>query len=215
MYVEGFVCLNHPDYVSSTDKGPRLTAWANAHVDECCLRFCDIYEQDEITGYRLGRLNSDEEYNRHYMTFPGCVEETQLTEQRKEEFGAYIRSLRALDFSEMLVKLMTDANVTIEKMVEETGISDSTIKRLRKSQRESYSIDQIIGIIVCLHLPPMISYQLLDRAGIHLEGNPMMMAYSMIINLHFMDPLADVQRRIVEYGHAKLKLKDEDEFYVV
>ena len=69
-------------------------------------------------------------------------------------------------------------------------------------------------MIVCLHLPPAVSNLLLERAGIHLEGNPQMMIYLMIINLHFMDSLQDVQKRIAEYGHAKLKLKDENDVEV-
>ena len=41
----------------------RLTEWANAHVDACCLRFVRSYYRDNRTRYVYGQLNSDEEYN--------------------------------------------------------------------------------------------------------------------------------------------------------
>ena len=40
-----------------------LAQWANAHVDQCCLRFVRNYIRDKHTHYVFGQLNSDEEYN--------------------------------------------------------------------------------------------------------------------------------------------------------
>lgn len=214
VYVDGHICWNDAAFVEQKKDGPRMTQWAKAHVDECCLRFIEVYEQDEELAYRFGRLNSDDEYNRHYLSFPGCANEGCTPKERLKAMDSYVRELRKYDFPEMLVKLMSDANVTVEQMVDVTGISERTLIRLRKEQRETYSIDQLVGVIVCLHLPPAVSNLLLERAGIHLEGNPQMMIYLMIINLHFMDSLQDVQKRIAEYGHAKLKLKDENDVEV-
>ena len=52
--------------------------------------------------------------------------------------------------------------------------------------------------------------QLLERAFISFD-NPARMIYSMIIHLHFMDTLKDVQSKLKEYGHPKLKLRYGDE----
>ena len=70
VYVDGHICLNDPQYVYQTQHGPRLTKAALDRVDLCCLRFEDVYEQDDAYAFRYGRLNSDLEYNKHFLYFP-------------------------------------------------------------------------------------------------------------------------------------------------
>ncbi len=36
-----------------------LTGWANAHVDDCCLRFVRLYVQQNVGRYVYGRLYYD------------------------------------------------------------------------------------------------------------------------------------------------------------
>ena len=67
VFADGHVCLNDERYVRAAANGLRLTAWANAHVDQCCLRFVSVYEPCGFSDYRFSCLNSDEEYNRHYI----------------------------------------------------------------------------------------------------------------------------------------------------
>ena len=39
IYADGHICLNDPQFVTQLNVRACLTAWANAHVDRCCLRF--------------------------------------------------------------------------------------------------------------------------------------------------------------------------------
>lgn len=39
IYADGHIVRNDPRYVRQSENGLLLTPWANAHVDDCCLRF--------------------------------------------------------------------------------------------------------------------------------------------------------------------------------
>ena len=65
----------------------RLQELCNRHVDECCLRFANVYEVDENYEFRLNSINSDEEYNRHYIDFAAQgreLSEKEAMEQQSE-----------------------------------------------------------------------------------------------------------------------------------
>ena len=110
-------------------------------------------------------------------------------------------------FPETLSYLMEKKGITEEKMEELSGISVSTISRLRRKERSNYSIDQIIAICVTLHLPPWLSSELLSQAGILLRRTKQHRAYRMILDCLFMDSLDKVQGFLVEAGCERLKLK--------
>ena len=52
IYVDGLVCLNEPEFVCHYGDITHLTDKARQAVDKCCLRFVEIYEQDDEIGYR-------------------------------------------------------------------------------------------------------------------------------------------------------------------
>lgn len=208
VYVEGLVCLNDPQYVRYGENGPYMTTWANEHVDKCCLRFEEIYEQDEETAYRFGRLNSDDTYNEHFFKYPGCGSLEGLTpEVKMENLQEYIDNLPR-SFPKMLTQLMKDAGMTSEELIRKTGISERQVTRLRNDDREEYHIDQVIGIIIAMHLSPWISVELLNLAGIDVRRNRALRVYRAIVELHYMDSLEAIQKKVEAYGHPRLKLTD-------
>lgn len=205
IYVDGHICLNDPQYVEYTSQGLRLTKWANAHVDECCLRFISVYEQNEAAEYRLGALNSDEEYNNHYLTFPD--ESQSLT--RKEQMEAMSQILDNLPgtFHGTLVKLMEMRKISNEQMEERSRISARTISRLRTEERKVYSLDQVMAICVALHLPPWLSSKVLSRAGCQLRTTPLHRAYRFVLDCMFMDTIEEVQQLLISSKQPPLNLK--------
>ena len=54
VYADGHICVNDPAYVVLRNGKLRLTEWANAHVDACCLRFVRSYYRDNRTRYVYG-----------------------------------------------------------------------------------------------------------------------------------------------------------------
>lgn len=206
VYADGHICMNDSKYVCKTNNGLMLTSWANAHVDTCCLRFTSNYEPCGISDYCFGVMNSDEEYNRHYMAFANAKKE--LTE--KEKLAAMTRILYSLpaSFPEALSYLMKQAHITIEKLEEKACISSRTISRLWTEERRDYSLDQTIAICVAFHLPPWLSREMLVKAGYMLRPTKQHRAYQMVLDCLFMDTVEDVQNFLMEAGCERLRLKD-------
>ena len=204
VYADGHICLNDPKYVEYTRYGAKLTKWANAHVDECCLRFISVYEQNSVAEYCFGALNSDEEYNRHYLTL-GNNDKEQATPISFDEMTDIIRSLPST-FHELLVTLMKMQNVTLEQLAENAAMSVETIKRLRRIERRDYTIDQVLALCIGLHLPPWLSCELIKRAGLVLREIPEHYAYRFIMNNLFMDSLDEVQRFLKDHKFEPLSM---------
>ena len=64
----------------------------------------------------------------------------------------------ALDF------LMRKSGVTTMQLAERSGLSDSTITRLRTRDSGSYKMDQAVILCIALHLPPWLSGEMLYKA---------------------------------------------------
>lgn len=204
IYVDGHICLNDPKYVEYTRYGTTLTKWANAHVDECCLRFISVYEQDNVSEYCFGTLNSDEEYNRHYLML-GNNDKGQAKPINFKEMSDIIGSLPST-FHETLVALMKMKNVTMDQLAEKAAMSVETIKRLRRIERRDYTFDQVVALCIGLHLPPWLSCELIKRAGLLLRDIAEHHAYRYILNCLFMDSIDDVQRFLKEHKFQPLSM---------
>lgn len=204
IYVDGHICINDSRFVRHTEKGLCLTAWANAHVDHCCLRFNSIYEPCGVADYRFGAMNSDEAYNQHYMAF---AQEKGLLSSR-EQLTAMNKLLTELplSFPDALSFLMKRAHLTIECMEERAGISARTISRMRTQERRDYSLDQVIAICIALQLPPWLSREMIAKAGYLLRPTKQHQAYQLMLDCMFMDTIDDAQRFLVEAGCNKLRL---------
>lgn len=204
IYADGHVCINDVKFIHFTDSGPRLTPWANAHVDQCCLRFLSIYEQCGIADYRFGVMNSDEEYNRHYVEFAQLKDNSSL--QDKISAMAEVINELPVAFHDALRYLMKRAHVTIEELEEKAGISSRTISRLRTRERREYSLDQVIAICIALNLPPLLSRKMIEKAGFLFRQTKQHLVYQLILDCLFMDSIDEVQQYLVEAGCEKLRL---------
>ena len=203
VYVDGHVCLNDPTYIIQTPLGPRMTDWANRHVDECCLRFANVYEVDENYEFHLNYINSDEEYNRHYIDFAAQGRELSAREATERQ-GEIIMSLPAKPGEAVKALMKLSGNVTIEQMAERAQVSAGTVKNWRK---EEYGFDQdtAIRIIVGLHLPPWISAWFLQTCGVNLQYYGLHMMYRNIIACHYMDNLSEVNALLEAAGFDRIR----------
>ena len=202
VYVEGHLCLNDPAYVVQTPLGPRMTEWANRHVDECCLRFENVYEVDDNYEFHLNSINSDEEYNRHYIEYAAQgkgLSEKEATEQQ----SAIIASLPSKPGEALKALMKLSGNLTIEQMAERAQVSAGTVKNWRKEEY-TYTPETAIRIIVGLHLPPWISTWFLQISGVTLQFRGLHMMYRNIIACHFMDTLTEVNSLIEAAGYDRL-----------
>ena len=94
--------------------------------------------------------------------------------------------------------------MSVEQMESESGLSVSTVKRLRAGQEAS--AEQIVAISVALRLPPMVSSDLLRMCGITLDfNNQRNTVYQMILTGHYKDGIEQVNVYLAACGCAPLK----------
>ena len=114
------------------------------------------------------------------------------------------RTISGVGFGEALKLLMNDRDMSVEKMESESGLSVSTVKRLRAGQEAS--AEQVVAISVALRLPPMVSSDLLRMCGITLDfNNQRNTVYQMILTGHYKDGIEKVNVYLAACGCAPLK----------
>ena len=209
VHADGHVCLNDPRYLRATKEGARLTPWANAHADACCLRFEKVYLQEREAVWILGSLNSSEEYNREYDRFL----DRQLTLTARERAAKREELMRQLpnDFPDALRFLMEDrgdGKITLEELAERSCLSRKTVERYRSRRTASWSPDAVAAICIGLHLPPWLSRVMLEKAGFCVRSYGPRGYFGEILDCRFMDTVPEVQEYLREAGYPELKLKD-------
>lgn len=205
VYADGHICINDSEYVTLQGNKLRLTKWANAHVDQCCLRFVRTYHRDKQTHYVFGQLNSDEEYNGRSLAYSVENGAKDILKQARE-ISAVLQELPG-SFSGTLKAHMARLNVTRGKLAEESMLSDSTIKRMRTGDRD-LQLDYVIAICIGLHLQPEYSFDLIEKAGLRLRSTPEHLIYRSILQTMYREKLSTIQKLLKDSGCSELNLKD-------
>lgn len=215
IYIEGRFCINSPEYmVPGKDGKPRLTEYARQHTEVCCLRFDRESKAQEVT-YHWGELNLEAtgsyfvvaENKRVYApqnaAEPGLCDPSAFAAELK--WSVEIRKMLAgLDFGEALKTLMNARDISVERMESESGISVSTLKRLRAGQEAT--AEQIVAIAVALQLPPTVSGDLLAMCGIRLDYNSTKnTAYQLILASQYTSSIDQVNTFLETCGCKALK----------
>ena len=143
IYVDGHICINDVRYVDLNGYKPRLTQWANAHVDKCCLRFVRTYHRNPQTRYVYGQLNSDKEYNGRSLAISIQSGAENALAQAREMSQILLDSPNS--FSGTLKAHMGRKGVTREELAEESMLSVSTVKRMRTVERD-YPLDYVMAV---------------------------------------------------------------------
>ena len=183
IYADGHIVINDPEFVVQRGDKLKLTEWANAHVDKCCLRFVRTYYRDKQTHYVYGQLNSDEEYNGRSLTMSASEKAPHLYEQAMQT-SKTLMSLPGT-FHETFAKLMDLKDLTVEQLAEETMLSERSITRYRTEERFDYSIDTVAVLCIGMRLDPLLSLDLIRKAGIMLRNTPEdLMINAVLMGMH-------------------------------
>ncbi len=206
VYVDGHIVVNDSGSVTCDSNGARLTPWANAHIDSACLRFEKSYEKKERKyKYEFGRLNNEADLRRTYkFVDPHGSLSIREAENAKQKLIEDMPD----SFHGALVYLMK-GRCTVDELVNRIPISRSTLMRLRKEDRKSYKIDQLIAICVGLHIPPWLSSILFQKAGLGVPREGSNSYYGMILDCFYMDSIEEVQQMLINNGFPPLKLDFE------
>ena len=202
------MCLNEPQYVIRQGDRLRLTEWANAHVDQCCLRFVRNYIRDKRTHYVFGQLNSDEEYNGRSLAL-SLQSSAEDALKQAQEMSQVLLNLPG-SFSGTLIAHMKRVGITRERLAEEAMMSGTMIKRMRTSERD-LTLDQVIAVCIGLHIPPEYSFDLIEKAGFRLRNTPEHLIYKSILQTMYMEKLMNIQKLLAKCGCGELRLREKSE----
>ena len=208
IYADGHVCLNEPQYVIRQGDRLHLTEWANAHVDQCCLRFVRNYIRDKHSHYVFGQLNSDEEYNGRSLAL-SLQSSAENALKQAQEMSQVLLNLPG-SFSGTLVAHMKRVGITRERLAEEAMMSGTMIKRMRTSERD-LTLDQVIAVCIGLHIPPEYSFDLIEKAGFRLRNTPEHLIYKSILQTMYMEKLMNIQKLLAKCGCGELRLREKSE----
>ncbi len=206
VYVDGHMCVNDEQFVVKSEYGCRLTRYANANVDKCCLRFQINYIVDADDGYVYGQLRSDAEYNERYLTYDRITENMSIF-QRTTLYTEIIASL-SKQAHKAIVEHMIRLEITTEQMAERCEVHESTIKRIRRGDKKTFTLDQIVIICIAIHLPPELSDDLVARSKNFFLTQPeddtkearelftLHMIYRVLLRSFYLLPLREIQKKL-------------------
>ena len=88
-------------------------------------------------------------------------------------------------FHETFAKLMDLKDLTVEQLAEETMLSERSITRYRTEERFDYSIDTVAVLCIGMRLDPLLSLDLIRKAGIMLRNTPEdLMINAVLMGMH-------------------------------
>ena len=207
---DGHVCLNDPQYLRAAPEGARLTPWANAHADVCCLRFEKAYLREREPVWIFGSLNSSDEYIREYDRFLDRHMSLGAAE-RMERRNRLMRELPN-DFPDALRYLMEsreEGRITCEQLAARAQVSRKTVERYRSRAHTSYNPDILTAMCLAMHLPPWLSRVLMEKAGFPVRSYGPRGYIGEILDCCFMDTVPEVQEYLRSCGYPELKIRDE------
>ena len=91
------------------------------------------------------------------------------------------KAIAPLEFPDALHYLMKDRKMTVEHLEETSLISTRTIIRLSNDPDYGVTREHIVALSVGLALPPIISMELLRKAGLVLKNTTLHNTYCMIL----------------------------------
>ena len=167
IYADGHIVRNEPRFVEQAPWGHMLTPWAIRHVDQCCLRFTRIYEQENVGRYVFGRMNYDPNYVEQTMFYL----EDLINEKEMDEIEAELQYKRNFPstFLEAFDMLMKRNGDTREAIAEKLSMPSRTLLRWLEDPDRRINADFVVTVALLWRLPDWISALLLDRAYIHLS----------------------------------------------
>lgn len=109
------------------------------------------------------------------------------------------------DFAETLKKLMKAVGMTIEELAQESEISAETIGRMRRCKEEcTSSYETLIAVCIGMHLHPMLSEDLMSKAGKQLQKTQKHICYGIILCDHYMGTVAEANAFLKQFGYEPL-----------
>ena len=114
-------------------------------------------------------------------------------------------------FHETFTVLMDAMGITVGELSEATMISERSITRFRSEERVRYSADTIAVLCIGMHLDPIFSMELLDKAGITLKKTPEDLILKAVLMGVYTQSVAEVRKYLEEIQYARVGLWPKQE----
>ncbi len=126
------------------------------------------------------------------------------TSRRLQEPSS-IQSLPA-SFHAAFAMLMDAKGITVEKLAEETMLSERSITRYRNREQDSFSADTVAILCLGLGLDPILSFAMMEKAGIHLRDTPEDLTLKAVLMGLHTTPVMQVRAYLNEINYPRIRL---------
>lgn len=207
IYLGYVVCINDPRYVIVDLNGNRaelkLSDYGREHADECCLKFSfkstsylqELQDKYEFYGESyLSKEVKSENYVEHYYDKNFNFDCLQNADELNKEIAIIMEAQKAQDkvmlemqqkrlisFADTLIYHMDRKHITVDDLVERSGLSDTTIKNYRAGKKNP-PIENIMAVCIGLNLPKAYSIHLLQTCSHTLGESPRDRAYKLCLD---------------------------------
>lgn len=174
-FVDNCFVIRDRKYIYRDESGTlHLTPYAKAHMAECCLAFA---ARRINRGMHYGMLR----YNVEDETFlTGSASSIEGLSRKTKALGNIQNSLPAT-FPETLVSHMTRKGITSEQLAENCLLSSTSISRCRRGCYPSLTIATVVSLCIGLHLHPMLSMDMVRKAGFCFNSSYEHTVYQMML----------------------------------
>lgn len=123
-----------------------------------------------------------------------------LSEIERAKKEAEILNDMPNSFPKALCFVMKLSGFTKEALAFESKVSESTIGRYRTGKVKHYSEKNVVALCVAMHLPPWLSFNLIEKAGFALAETEEQQAYLMVLSCMYMRSVDEVNDYLKERG---------------
>jgi len=167
VYADGHIVRNDKRFIRQENDKMLLTDWANAHVDECCLRFVRVYVQQNVGRYVFGRMYYDADYVKQTQFYlSDLINSEQIDELDAQDI--YIQRFSST-FRGAIDLLKKQNKTSISALARFLYMDEATLTRNLENPRKYMSEDYLTMICLYFKLPDWISRLVFKRAHFQLD----------------------------------------------
>ena len=193
-YVDSCFVLRDKKYICRDEEGTlHLTQYAKTHMAECCLAFA-IIRKNRGMQHGMLRYNVEDE-----IFIVGSSLPANELAKRSQNVASILQQLPN-SFSETLSAHMDRKGVSCERLAEACLLSRNSIFRFKKEAYPSISLPNVICLCIGLKLHPLLSADLVRKAGYTFNGSSEHTAYQMLLMTMTNNPIYECNDFLNQMG---------------
>ena len=172
VWAQGHVVKNEEKFVRYEYGQYRLTDYANAHINDCCLRFRKIYKQEHVGRFTYSQMYFDEDYLRQTSFYLEDVRAAAKTEGKiLDDYEAKhkFKEVFPMNFAEAIEMLRKKSGISQERLSLLLNMDRKTWLRWVENPSKYRNEDFLTMLCIIFKLPDWISVLLFNRARFMLD----------------------------------------------